>query len=223
MFRSLLPLRCSGFPVILASLITHLLFESPAVLVAVALLTAMMLLFIGWRRASRGHLIMAAWAGVAAGAAWTFAALVTTDREWLIDQTRRLVQLTAPLDEEQLKILIDPAAQFVSVVGQACADRPHVLDRLVSLVRRYPIESHSVRQIGAEVRGCESGASWLKLRTKLAGPSLSGGLEATGGMVPSEWRLDWQRQSGDVRWRIVRIQCVRVLQMRPECGPFFYN
>jgi len=153
MFRSLLPLRCSGFPVILASLITHLLFESPAVLVAVGLLTAVMLLFIGWRRASRGHLIAAAWAGVAAGAVWTFAALVTTDREWLIDQTRRLVQLTAPLDEEQLKILIDPAAQFVSVAGQACADRLHLLDRLVSLVRRYPIESHSVRQIGAEIRG----------------------------------------------------------------------
>ncbi len=201
-------------------MLSQLLFESPWPLVLAFVIAALMLVFAAQRSegAGRGMRWAALVCLVLAVGVWCLAKVVTTDREHLIAQTQRLVSVTAPLDLEALSDLLDSGAELVSSNGQLCMDRQRLLSVLKSLLDSYGVASHDVRTLGARMKNAGAGESWVALRTKLKNPDLIKGLDQMGGDVPSRWELTWRRSDSDDQWRITRLRCTKVMQIRPDCG-----
>jgi len=93
------------------------LLESPWMLIAVLLITAVALFWHGLQRADKKARRAAAIAVVIAGLIWLTSFLVTTPRETLVRQTREVVHATAPFSQAKFTKLLDEHAGVISSEG----------------------------------------------------------------------------------------------------------
>jgi len=182
-------------------LVPHLVFESPLwPALVLAILGVLGLFGLG----TRGRAIAGLWVlvvGVAlAGGLLAAGALVETERERLIDATRRTIAATAEARTDELRGLLHEEAR-VSLPDRVPASSPSGRAEVLAAVERelggrYRVESWSIKGVQASVDG-----------PRLARTQVGVTARATGtGPVLSWWLLDW-RKVGD-RWVVVGLELV---------------
>jgi hypothetical protein len=205
-------------------MLEHLFLESPWALAAFFVLVAGVLLRVGRQRRGKLFALLAAVALALAVGVFVLARAVTTDRERLIEDTRALVDATAPLDLAALDRLIDPAATVSGPDGTAWLSAGRVRARLQQAVGRFGVNSQRVRDVQAVAHDTGWGESTVTVRTEMT--------SAGGAPVNTGWRLTWRqdavsggdtggRSGGDIGgdaggdsgggggWRVVDIRWMR--------------
>lgn len=171
-----------------------LLFEQPLPLVVVAAVLGVGLT-VGAARSRRVVLLGVAGAcfGLAAGV-FIIAALITTDRELLLEQTQRLVDLAAPLDAAGMAQLINAQATVRGGDGRVYLTAGDVLPELQLIDGRFGDLDHRITTIAAEARGRGEGVTQIDVRTQWRDRPLL-----------TRWRLTWRKNAaGD--FEVVRIE-----------------
>lgn len=188
-------------------LLMHLLFESPWPVVGVLVVVALGLGIAGSRRAN-GRLQLAGLVTlVLAGGVWLLAWVVTTDREAVLGQTRRLVQATAPLDLAAVRSLVDAEAVVTGPGGGVWYDWSDAQRLLVRTLERWPVQEQTIRGLAGEVEG-DTARTAIDLRTTLADAGLP---------LPSTWLITWRRGPAD-DWRATEIRWLTLRGTEPQKG-----
>lgn len=188
-------------------LVEHLLLETPWPL-AIGLVGVGLALLWFLNRNGRGR------AGLLAlGASATLAlvvvglaALVTTDRERIGQQTRRLVGAAATLDQATLREVLDPRV-VVPLPRLVGGNRVAGIENVLGLVDQYPggqypVGEHDIQGVQAQIDGASVGVTQVRVRVRLK----SGGYE---GPMGTWWRIDWQRESGG-QWKATGVKLLFV-------------
>ena len=185
-------------PLVDPPVIPYYLLEEPFGLVAVLGGCGLICLVVGyWWHAPRlrvGGGVCLALAGVIYGLAW----LVVTDREDLIAQTQRAVDLTAPLEAQAVREMLTPGATLEGPSGEVWLELNTILDELTRLHDQQWIKEQQVVAIEAQVDSSEAGLTQLDLRTTLATP-------LGDRPVKTLWLIHWSRHD-DAPWRIAHVR-----------------
>ncbi len=183
----------------------HWALEQPLPLAGALLLGGIVGFVLGMRRdqARAGAGILAAGIALAAsvfGLAW----MVTTPREEIAAETRRLIERTAASDDLSVGQLLSDNVVLVSSGAMASFGK----DDLLMIVRgfhEFRISEWDQKLRGASIDGPGTGRTEVLVRART---------EYAGGMfVPSVWQMGWRR-SGE-GWRVSRIECLSISGARP--------
>ena len=185
------------------NMVSYLLFESPwPVVIALVGLWAV-LRVIGVRQRKRGFHAAALVALALAVGVSALAWVVTTDREQVVAQTRRLVQATHPaesgpskVDRTELDRMIEPAAPIAVHDGPTLMPYREVRPAL----SRLEVAGQSIDQLAAGLTQPDRAVSEVHLTTHLANPP-------TMRPAPSRWRFHWRRDDAG-GWRVRKITAV---------------
>jgi hypothetical protein len=190
-----------------APLIPRHMLEDPVPLVVALSIAGGLVLAIGWQRRQRRRSVVGlALLGLGA-LVWLVAALVDTDREKLVADTRRLLQATAPLDEPRLWDLLDPAAVVTGPAGECWYHADQILPELRGALRRFDVAGHRIDQIVAQTPRRGEGTTHFRLSTALAA-------EQHPVPIHSAWRLSWRR-AADGRWLVTEIRWLEFERQKP--------
>ncbi len=175
----------------------YLLLEEPFDLVlALGLpMVLILLLAIYWRRKNPA-LVAAAGLAVAMGV-YLLAAVVVTDREQLLDQTKTLIAATKPLNWPVIDGMVSPQVIITKSDGQSWMSRQQMQ---VSL-QNYDVVGHDIVAIDAGITESGTGISMCELHSRFK-------IEPRAVCV-SSWQLTW-RKLHDASWEVVEIQCLKV-------------
>jgi ketosteroid isomerase-like protein len=185
----------------------NLLFENPWPLVMALVATAAVLRLVGFRNRRPALTYAAMGAVLLAVGVYVLSAVVTTDRERIMERTRALVAATAPLDLAVLDDVLAPGAFVSGPDGSAWVEYERVRVELQDVVQRYQPAEHSIRDLQAEA-GETRGVSVIDLRT-------SAGAGGAGLPVRTVWRLHW-RKEGDGQWRVAELQWLEFMGQSPS-------
>lgn len=188
----------------------HLLLENPWPLVAALGAVGVVLLILANRRRQSRLFHAAIVALMLAVGAFLLASYVTTQREELAGRTRRLVELTAPLQVPALEAMFAPNAVLSDGNGNVCLRAEGIFRDLEAALGRYPIADQSIRQVDAEVLRPGFGATEFDLSTSLRS-------EYGQSAIRTVWRVDWRR-GGDGQWQITDIRWLKFQGKAPRCG-----
>ncbi|MEM0983451.1 MAG: hypothetical protein AAGI17_05835 [Planctomycetota bacterium] len=182
-------------------LVQRLLFESPTVpAITLAALGAILLIGLNARGKAMQGLLCLVVAIALAAINIAVASLVTTEREAVTAQTRRVIDATATVDSERLAELLESRVMVTLPVGVP-ASIPRGREEVIESVERllggtYRIESHSIREIQAVIDGTNIARTQVGLIVTAGGSS---------GIV-SWWLIDW-RKDGDT-WLAADIELI---------------
>lgn len=185
--------------------LAHYLFENPWPAAVFLLVVAALLLFVGNSRgrAREGALLAGALAALAA-ACIGLSFLVTTERERLVAEMRRLIAATATADTDALAPMLASDVSLTVLGRQFPEDKPGIL----ALVRRYMggevrVREHTLTEVTAHVDRLGAGQTLGRVRVSadVAGMSEVGNR--------SWWRVTW-RKAGDGRWNAVHIEGLQI-------------
>lgn len=174
-----------------------LLFERPLpALVGLAVVAAA----VGYAGVSRARkpMVVAAAAILLLGAGlFATAASVTTDRERVLEGSRRLVDAVAGARVSELDALLDRDARLLYFVTPAGLDKPGILERVGrDMTGPYRVREHTVQDVQAARDGPDLARTQVKVTVVP---------ESTGFPHLSYWRLDWRR-GPDGTWRVFSIE-----------------
>lgn len=191
--------------------LSHLVLESPWLLVIGIVAVGVVLRLVGRQRGNR-NLMRAWWVALAAAAlVINLAHFVTTDRERLLQHTRGLLDATTPIKVPDIMAYLTSDAVLVGPEGETWYRRDDLPPELESVARHLPIASQSLRYIEAEARSDDQGLVMIDLRTTT---TEGFGAQAP---LPSKWLLTW-RKDDQGRWRISRIQALEILNQKAVRG-----
>ena len=182
-------------------LVPYLVFEAPLwPAIVIAALGVLGLFGFGTRgRGGTGLLVLASGV-VVAGSLLAAGALVTTDRERLLDATRRTIAATAEARTDDLRGLLHEDVRVMlpdRVPASSISGRAGVLAAVErQLGARYRVESWSIKGVQASVDGPGLARTQVGVTARAA----------RGGPVLSWWLLDW-RKVGD-GWLVVGLELV---------------
>jgi len=175
----------------------NLLLEDPWPLALTLLVVAAVVVFLAFQRANTRLLRFAGLAVLLAVGVFLLAKFVITTTEHILENTRKLVSYTAPLQLADFKALVDP--RVVVLVEETANPEPiagrDVFDSLEKTVESSPLEKQTIVAIEADVKSDDEAVSSFDVRTNLRG----------GGMFITRWTLTWRRQ-GDNAWRVVEVR-----------------
>ncbi len=182
------------------SLVESMLFEGSLAL-WIGLAVAAVVLFVGLSTRGKPKLgaLLAAGALLLAAGAWGTSALVTTEREVILDRTNALIDATVAADTRALERLLDPEVRL-SIRGLG-TDMPRA--RILTLVDAqlggpYRITDHAVLERQATLDGPTAARAQFSIRVD--GERF--------GRIGSWWAIDWrERPEG---WRVVSIEALYI-------------
>ena len=186
----------------------HLLLERPLPLVGLFFVVGLILLFQNRRRTDRKLLVVAVVLIAAAIAVYSLAAAITTTRESLMGQSRRLVDRAKPETIGQLKELFLSQARLVGPDETIWMQYDQLFGSLEAALRKYRTGKQVTRQIHADVIREGVGRSYL---------SVSTALEIYGRSVNTEWLITWKLQA-DGQWRVETVQWLKFQGSEPGYG-----
>jgi len=172
-----------------------LLFEDQLPMVIAIGVAAVIVALIGWRRASGRWLVAAMLVGLLAVAVWGVGEAVVTDREQVLRQTRKLVDVVQPVQAAPFGELLADEVELVSAGSMVRWTRDQVVELATAVQRRGDQPTHHSYEHGAEVDEIQA-RSWMGITT----------VTGDGLRAQSHWTLFW-RQDADGQWRIHRIRC----------------
>ncbi len=185
--------------------IEHWALERPLPLVGALVLGGIIGCMLGVRRgqARTGVWVLAASIALAGGVL-LLASMVTTQREQMGDETRRLIERAAASDDLAVEEILAGNVVLVSDGAMASFGKDDLL-RIVRGFHEFRISDWDQKLRGASLDGPGTGRTEVLVRARS---------EYAGGMlVPSVWQLTWRR-SGE-GWRVSRIECLSISGARP--------
>ena len=96
---------------------------------------------------------------------YTLAALVTTTREHLANQTNRLVDAATAFDKSTVNDLLHPTVTLAGPDGDTWLDAPTIRDQLETIQDRNLIESQTITAMRAHAESPSTGRTLLTVRT----------------------------------------------------------
>ncbi|MGH7244709.1 MAG: DUF4440 domain-containing protein [Phycisphaerales bacterium] len=174
-----------------------LLFEQPWIFMVLALVAG----FIGswWfkRKGRAGAGLAALGCGFAlAGVLFLVAKLVVTDRERVALGMRELLRMTARVDADGLKKLLDPEAKLYYFKSPGGLDRDGIIGAVRSdLGQTYRIKDWGIQEL--QIARLSEGVMTTQMRVRVTPEAWN---------IPhvSWWSVEWKK-SGD-EWRVINIQ-----------------
>jgi hypothetical protein len=185
--------------------LVHYTVENPWPVVGLCAVVAVLLVWLmmtgrlqgkRWSRpAALGALVVALAVGVGAR-------LVRTDREALIEQTGKLIDVATAADMTGLRGVLAPEVTLRFMEGEIRYSRDQILDLVEKYPGKTPIDWHKIDRSQAVMDGRDLGRTQVHLRAR----SKEGTLYDV--PVGSWWRIDWRRD-GD-QWKVAGIQCLQI-------------
>ncbi|MBX3364563.1 MAG: hypothetical protein KF866_07340 [Phycisphaeraceae bacterium] len=185
------------------SLVPHLVFENPWPIVGVLMVSAAVVWFgLRFRLGERRAALCAGVLLLGAGAMWAISHRVKTDREHVIEGTRKLIDAIARPQPEIVRTLTAPG-------GWARAYRRWERDELIDMIEfaarnegrytvggsSFAVRSYRVREIRAEVRSQRI----ARTQVNVVGETDSGP------PTPTWFELDWDKGDDGV-WRVRSVE-----------------
>ncbi|MCG8508230.1 MAG: hypothetical protein MI741_03285 [Rhodospirillales bacterium] len=198
----------------LAASLTALLFEDPLPLVVGFVAMAIVFRLIASRQGKAKFNHAALVSLVSAAAVFVLAHFVTTQREQLIDNTRRLVDATVdPANVPVMQMLIAPDARLTGENGREIAEASRFVAELPRVFERFTVESQKITKLDAETPSNTLGGSVFSVTTYFAGDF--------GGPHRTKWQMRWQKGTDGI-WRVVEVRWMSYNNQSPPTNLLGY-
>jgi len=186
----------------------HLLFENPWPAAIALGVVGLVLLWIGRRRGQKKPMMVGAAAVVLAVAVVVAGRVVTTDREALIAQTKKLVAAATDGDVATFKAMLDPRATVTDSAGVVCWEFKGILDRLGTV--RARVAAQHFKSIAVQTQQGRFGRTYLVLRTTASQSEQH---------IITHWLITWAK-SPDGTWQVKNAQWLQWFNDPYHCGRF---
>lgn len=179
-----------------------ILLESPTPLIGICLVAAVVTFMVLNNRAKGRAAVLAAMGLILLAAGfYSLAAGITTDRERVIESTKRLIGHTARVELDELSPLLAPDVRLETSIRSndipLGKGRTWLLDSVRStLGGRYAVTDPAVLELQAVLDGPSVARSQVRVRVTPQGSGLP---------ILSWWRLDWRKRD-DQSWEATVIE-----------------